>query len=250
MTVFFSGLAGFFKTDSSLGKQRQEVIRQQNELINASKGVKRPRQKVVPEEEADEAQPGPISAAQYSQAAQGRPTTAAVSIFNSSSSGISFSGTAPGPSMSADEQQPLKTSRGQAPPARKKFKIVVKSFPTANFDDPDENNPHNKQTSTMTRADAAPTTTATTAVEEDCQEKAKTYVNLLKKCLTSEEFSMFKQAIKYYKAASDWQTLRPVLEAVLVKYQVEQRNILTGFRVFLKKHHLEEFEAFCLKESL
>ena len=61
---------------------------------------------------------------------------------------------------------------------------------------------------------------------------------------------MFKQAIKYYRDVADFRTLRPVLEAVLLKYQVQHVNILPGFRVFLKKRHLAEFEAFCAKEAL
>jgi hypothetical protein len=131
---------------------------------------------------------------------------------------------------------------------RKKLKIVVKDYPTSEDVDPDENTPESSKQTKTTSTTAA--TATTVAGDEGAQEKAKTYVTLLKKCLTAEEFVMFKQAIKYYKAASDFAALRPVLEAVLVKYQTQQRDILTGFRVFLKKHHLEEFEAFCRHEAL
>jgi hypothetical protein len=101
---------------------------------------------------------------------------------------------------------------------------------------------------------SAPTTTlqsssSSSLGEDGSLDKAKNYVSLLKKCLTTEEFVMFKQAVKYYKEAADFRILRPVLEAVLLKYQVQQRDILTGFSVFLKKHHVPEFEAFCEQES-
>ena len=240
-----AGLAGFFKTDSSLGKQRQEVIRQQNELINASKGVKRSRPEVRLEDEETEARPGLISTDVYSQATglgrSASSSSSTASIYSSSIAGICFSS-----SSSRSTERPFRpaSSQGAAPPFRKKLKIVVKGFPTTTDDPPpDENSPNNRQTASTTPSAAA-------AVEEDAQEKAKSYVGLLKKCLTAEEFGMFKQAIKYYKTASDFEALRPVLEAVLVKYQVLQKEILTGFRVFLKKHHLAEFEAFCRREAL
>jgi hypothetical protein len=244
-----AGIAGFFKTDSILGRQRQEAIRQQNELINASRGgLKRPRTEIKLEEE-ETPSTGLLSADVYSQPAGGASTASADSIFSSSSGGICFNSR----TESSLTDRPLRPTNGQTSagqPVRKKLKIVVKGFPTSTDVDPDENIPTDASNTVMEvkMAVAAATSTAA-AVEDGAQEKAKTYVGQLKKCLTAEEFVMFRQAIKYYKTASDFAALRPVLEAVLVKYQVQQSDILTGFRVFLKKHHVEEFEAFCRQEA-
>ena len=37
------------------------------------------------------------------------------------------------------------------------------------------------------------------------------------------------------------------LEIVLLKYMEARPYLLTGFKVFIKKEHLEEFEKFCIE---
>ncbi len=149
-TFFFipwTGLASFFKSDSSLGQARQETIRRQNELINASKGgLKRARPQIQLEDEEAHSRKDDISAAQYSQAGGGQRASAAVSIFSSSSSGICFnSDAAPPPPSSSNHQSSSFGGNPRVVPARKKLKIVVKGFPTAAEEGPaDENSPHNR----------------------------------------------------------------------------------------------------------
>ncbi len=140
------GLASFFKSDSSLGQARQETIRRQNELINASKGgLKRARPQIQQEDDEANARTDDISAAQYSQPG-GQRASAAVSIFSSSSSGICFnSDAAPPPPSSSNHQSSSFGGNQRVVPARKKLKIVVKGFPTAAEErSADENSPDNR----------------------------------------------------------------------------------------------------------
>jgi hypothetical protein len=140
-----TGLASFFKSDSSLGQARQETIRRQNELINASKGgLKRARPQIQLEDDEAHARNDDISAAQYSQAG-GQRASAAVSIFSSSSSGICFNSDAAPPPPPSNHQSSSFGGNQRVVPARKKLKIVVKGFPTtAEERSADENSPHNR----------------------------------------------------------------------------------------------------------
>jgi hypothetical protein len=127
-----------------LGQARQETIRRQNELINASKGgLKRARPQIQLEDDDAHVRTDDISAAQYSQAG-GQRASAAVSIFSSSSSGICFNSDAAPPPSSSNQQSSFGGNQ-RVVPARKKLKIVVKGFPTAAEErSADENSPHNR----------------------------------------------------------------------------------------------------------
>jgi hypothetical protein len=130
-----------------LGQARQETIRRQNELINASKGgLKRARPQIQLEDDDAHARNDDISAAQYSQAGSVQRASAAVSIFSSSSSGICFNSDAAPPPPSSSNHKPSFGGNQRVVPARKKLKIVVKGFPTAAEEErsADENSPHNR----------------------------------------------------------------------------------------------------------
>ena len=69
---------------------------------------------------------------------------------------------------------------------------------------------------------------------------ATKYVNMLKRTVSSEEFSEFAVAVKKYKLENDFSVLVPILEKVIMK----NFNLVNDFRVFVKKYHDTQFNDF------
>ena len=79
------------------------------------------------------------------------------------------------------------------------------------------------------------------------KDSAITYVSLLKKTITSAEFILFKNAMKQYKQEGKLKDVTSTLDIIMLKYMEHRPELLTGFKVFIKKHHLGEFEKFCIQ---
>jgi len=229
------GMASFFKTDSLIGKQRGDVIAEQTAMMNNSKGLKRCRVEVNYEEETVPV----VTATDYAGGALDHPTTAG-NIFATSSDGINFQSQ----SSTADEHvflapKPVTLAQSMR---KKKIKVAVKGFPSVQPPCGDENGAKN------VNASKSPLSSGEQSVHssaDSAQDVAKKYVALLKDTLTGNEFILFKQAIKYYKSHADLKHVTSILDTVMVKYIVGRPELLTGFSVFIKKHHQEEFEKFC-----
>jgi len=242
------GIASFFKTDSLIGKQRGEIIAEQTALINRGKGTKRQRIEVELESTAATQD---IEAADYKLAVGAVSGNTASSIFSTSSQGIYFGGAQP----KADNEPvfrvptPVNEFAQQQQQKRKKLKIVARGFPSraAGADEgsaADENKPENKQTPRPS-ASKEPSPSETKVGVSDSKEVAKKYVSFLKKTVSNDEFTFFKTAIKYYKRLGDLEDVKTALDTILVKYLVRKPELLTGFKVFIKKNHVEEFDKFC-----
>lgn len=225
------GIAGFFKTDSLVGRLRGEVIAEHTALIKKNGGVRRERVEV----KLEEAVPVSIKPDEYKCGVEDAST--AKSIFSTSSERINFATQSSQPVFRVPN--PVSAAR---PPPRKRLKIAVKGFPTAGSAPSagDENRSLNAPPVVKDGAAGKPAPAA-----EDAQEKARSYVSMLKKTISSGEFTLFKSAMKLYKANGDLENVKRTLDTVMTKYLVSRPELITGFKVFIKKQDAEEFDKFC-----
>ena len=226
------GIASFFKTDSLIGKLRGDFIAEQTAMINKNKSLKRQRVNIRIEDD----EPAAVNCSAEEYKGEVEKQTTAESIYSTSSERINFH-SQNSKSDSAVFLKPFPVPLKSVQP-RKKVRIAVRGFPSA--DPRDENQAQNLQN--------PPKVEAPKTFQEDAHDKAKHYVTMLKKTVTKDEFSLFKDAIKSYKTREDFTDVKVALETIMVRYVLVKPELLNGFKVFIKKNHAEEFDQFCLEK--
>jgi len=236
-----------------VGKQRSEIIAEQNALIEQNKGVKRQRVEIALEEPVTRT----VEASDYA-GGKCSDSKMAQSIYSASSAGINFVG------QSASPAAPEFRVPAPIPLQRKKrVKIALKGFPTTSREANE-----NRNQNCVAAGPAIPTKPSSLSAARiplrspsamvtkkkvktspkpatDAQDTARDYVSRLKKTVSPNEFILFKSAIKYYKSHGDLRDVTVTLDTILVKYLRSKPELLTGFKVFVRKDHLDEFDKFC-----
>jgi len=257
------GIAGFFKTDSMIGKQRGEIIAEHTALIAKNKGgVKRQRVEV----ELEDTAPPAIDFNQYKDGGPALDEAAcsqqATSIFSTSSqSRITFGSTAtPGDASAAVFKVPRAPITSGVQP-KKRLKIAVRGLPTnpgGTQVPPTSPSPSaSSQSPTPSRPSQRiivrrpvlkpkkPVSNRPPAPAGSTEEKARNYIASLKKTICRNEFILFKNSIKCYKEDGDLKVVKSALDTIMVKYLKYHPELLTGFKAFLRAEHYEEFDRFC-----
>ena len=202
-------------------------------MINKNKGLKRQRVDI----RLEDAEPVVVNCSAEDYRGELEKHSTAESIFSTSSERINFHSQS-SKNDSGVFLKPLPLPLKPVQP-RKKVRIAVRGFPSAQPDEEptDENLALNLQESKKIET---PMT-----FQEDAHDKAKNYVTMLKKTISKDEFSLFKNAIKAYKTHEDLADVQVALKNIMVKYLLDKPELINGFKVFIKKHHSEEFDKFC-----
>ncbi|KAI4490712.1 hypothetical protein M0804_003656 [Polistes exclamans] len=82
--------------------------------------------------------------------------------------------------------------------------------------------------------------------ELDKREMGKAYIKKVKKSLTEEKYQIFGRIIKEYTATGNLNDLLQTLE-YLFSLKGELQHLFIGFKTFLKKKHVEEFDEYIKK---
>ncbi|CAG5074875.1 Similar to AAEL008960: Regulator of telomere elongation helicase 1 homolog (Aedes aegypti), partial [Cotesia congregata] len=87
----------------------------------------------------------------------------------------------------------------------------------------------------------------TAGKEDDKKLVGQKYLKSVKKGLSKENFKVFAKMIESYRAEGDFNELIKTLEMLFME---GMKELIVGFRTFLKKQHVEEFEEFCRRKGM
>lgn len=264
------GLANFFKTDSLIGKQRDVMIAEQTALINSKNQNKRKRVDVrLEESEGLETEKFDLTQLYTgSGSTHNTENKEPSNIYEEAYTGITFNKISQ--ETFTDFRKPIAPVRPAQ--VRKKLKIVRgPSKPSGCVSPQATTSPkssaansktgHSKNLSTSGHGGRSmkivspigAKTNQTQAIpsfqlNEDgkvTQDTARSYVALLKNTVTASEFILFKGAMKAYKQTGNLKGVTSTLDTILLKYLEARPELLIGFKVFIKKTQVKEFELFC-----
>lgn len=87
----------------------------------------------------------------------------------------------------------------------------------------------------------------TVGKEDDKKMVGQKYLKSVKKELSKENFKVFAKMIESYRAEGDFNELIKTLEMLFME---GMKELIVGFRTFLKKQHVGEFEEFCTRKGM
>ncbi|XP_008552312.1 regulator of telomere elongation helicase 1 homolog [Microplitis demolitor] len=80
---------------------------------------------------------------------------------------------------------------------------------------------------------------------DDKKSIGQKYLKSVKKSLTKENFQIFAKIIESYRARGNFDELCKTLEKLFLECGEEKQDLFVGFKTFLKKQHIEEFDNYC-----